>query len=127
MKNKVMLLGVIVASCHCQAKTYDNGNAISEQWESPKDGSFNVGVNKSSNVTIGPNAIVSASKYFSVATCPFGNSSGCPEGLTASVNVDAGVVAATSTIVGDGAKGTLTLNNDSRLYTSQLWVSGNDN
>ncbi|MEJ9755185.1 autotransporter outer membrane beta-barrel domain-containing protein [Escherichia coli] len=127
MKNKVMLLSAIVVSCHCQADTYDNNQTISNKWVSPANGSFNVGVNKSSNVTIGSKAIVSASKYFSVATCPLGNSSSCPEGLTASVNVDAGVVAATSTIVGDGAKGTLTLDNDSRLYTSQLWVSGNDN
>ncbi|HCP1392103.1 TPA: autotransporter outer membrane beta-barrel domain-containing protein, partial [Escherichia coli] len=127
MKNKVMLLSAIVVSCHCQADTYDNNQTISNKWVSPANGSFNVGVHNSSNVTIGSNAIVSASKYFSVATCPFGNSSSCPEGLTASVNVDAGVVAATSTIVGDGAKGTLTLENDSRLYTSQLWVSGNDN
>ncbi|EKQ3330677.1 autotransporter outer membrane beta-barrel domain-containing protein [Escherichia coli] len=127
MKSKAALLSVIVVSCHCQADNYDNNQNISNKWVTAKNGSFNVGVNKTSHVTIGPSAIVSAKKYFSVATCPYGNSSSCPSGLAGSVNVDAGTVAATSTIVGDGAKGVLSLENGSRLYTSQLWVSGNDN
>ncbi|HDX1916631.1 TPA: autotransporter outer membrane beta-barrel domain-containing protein, partial [Escherichia coli] len=66
--------------------------------------------------------------YFSIATCG-GTSSKCtkPE-LKAEANIkDSATVGASVTIIGDAAKGVLTIDNSSKLYTQQLWVSGNDN
>ncbi|EOU8869470.1 autotransporter outer membrane beta-barrel domain-containing protein [Escherichia coli] len=89
-------------------------------------GSLNIGNTNDAIVNLyGENNI---KDYFSIATCG-GTSSKCtkPE-LKAEANIkDSATVGASVTIIGDAAKGVLTIDNSSKLYTQQLWVSGNDN
>ena len=89
--------------------------------------SLNVGQKNDASVLF-DSVSVNIKDYFSIATCG-GNSSQCTnKSLTAEANINnSATVGASVTIIGDAAKGVLNINDSSKLYTQQLWVSGNDN
>ncbi|HDW3924507.1 TPA: autotransporter outer membrane beta-barrel domain-containing protein [Escherichia coli] len=91
------------------------------------NGSLNVGQKKDASVLF-DSVSVNINDYFSIATCG-GNSSQCTnKSLKAEANINnSATVGASVTIIGDAAKGDLNINDSSKLYTQQLWVSGNDN
>ncbi|WP_096981169.1 autotransporter outer membrane beta-barrel domain-containing protein [Escherichia coli] len=89
--------------------------------------SLNVGQKNDASVLF-DSVSVNIKDYFSIATCG-GNSSQCTnKSLKAEANINnSATVGASVTIIGDAAKGVLNINDSSKLYTQQLWVSGNDN
>ena len=89
--------------------------------------SLNVGQKNDASVLF-DSVSVNIKDYFSIATCG-GNSSQCTnKSLKAEANINnSATVGASVTIIGDAAKGDLNINDSSKLYTQQLWVSGNDN
>ncbi|MBB8780701.1 autotransporter outer membrane beta-barrel domain-containing protein, partial [Escherichia coli] len=88
-------------------------------------GSLNIGISNDASVSFSSNSNIQ--DYFSIATCN-GLSSTCTKSdLSASANIDTVTVGASVTIIGDAAKGVLTIDKEGSLYTQQLWVSGNDN
>ncbi|EFB6153277.1 autotransporter outer membrane beta-barrel domain-containing protein [Escherichia coli] len=89
--------------------------------------SLNVGQENDASVLF-DSVSVNIKDYFSIATCG-GNSSQCTnKSLKAEANINnSATVGASVTIIGDAAKGVLNINDSSKLYTQQLWVSGNDN
>ncbi|HFP5438181.1 TPA: autotransporter outer membrane beta-barrel domain-containing protein, partial [Escherichia coli] len=91
------------------------------------NGSLNVGQKNDASVLF-DSVSVNIKDYFSIATCG-GNSSQCTnKSLKAEANINnSATVGASVTIIGDAAKGDLNVNGSSKLYTQQLWVSGNDN
>ncbi|HFJ7140163.1 TPA: autotransporter outer membrane beta-barrel domain-containing protein [Escherichia coli] len=88
-------------------------------------GSLNIGISNDASVSFSADSNIQ--DYFSIATCN-GLSSTCTKSdLSASANIDTVKVGASVTIIGDAAKGVLTIDKEGSLYTQQLWVSGNDN
>ncbi|ELW0411602.1 autotransporter outer membrane beta-barrel domain-containing protein [Escherichia coli] len=88
--------------------------------------SLNVG--NTNNTVVNLYGKINIKDYFSIATCG-GTSSKCTKpDLEAKANINnSATIGASVTIIGDAAKGVLTIDNSSNLYTQQLWVSGNDN
>ncbi len=88
-------------------------------------GSLNIGISNDASVSFSADSNIQ--DYFSIANCS-GLSSTCTKSdLSASANIDTVKVGASVTIIGDAAKGVLTIDKEGSLYTQQLWVSGNDN
>lgn len=109
----------------CAAKNVD---VLNEKITGNIDGSLNIGQDNNASVLFEGDQKFNIKEYFSIATC-YGNSSECiNKSLQAEANIyNSATVGASITIIGDAAKGELKIDGLSKLYTQQLWVSGNDN
>ncbi|WP_353954127.1 autotransporter outer membrane beta-barrel domain-containing protein [Escherichia coli] len=114
---------VIFASRFVCAENIDGNKDINN---GDINGSLNVG--NTNNTVVNLYGKINIKDYFSIATCG-GTSSKCTKpDLEAEANINnSATIGASVTIIGDAAKGVLTIDNSSNLYTQQLWVSGNDN
>ncbi|WP_078208979.1 autotransporter outer membrane beta-barrel domain-containing protein [Escherichia coli] len=117
------LFYVIFASRFVCAENIDGNKDINN---GDINGSLNVG--NTNNTVVNLYGKINIKDYFSIATCG-GTSSKCTKpDLEAEANINnSATIGASVTIIGDAAKGVLTIDNSSNLYTQQLWVSGNDN
>ncbi|ELY7856537.1 autotransporter outer membrane beta-barrel domain-containing protein [Escherichia coli] len=117
------LFYVIFASRFVCAENIDGNKDINN---GDINGSLNVG--NTNNTVVNLYGKINIKDYFSIATCG-GTSSKCTKpDLEAKANINnSATIGASVTIIGDAAKGVLTIDNSSNLYTQQLWVSGNDN
>ncbi|HDD8818572.1 TPA: autotransporter outer membrane beta-barrel domain-containing protein [Escherichia coli] len=117
------LFYVIFASRFVCAENIDGNKDINNE---DINGSLNVG--NTNNTVVNLYGKINIKDYFSIATCG-GTSSKCTKpDLEAKANINnSATIGASVTIIGDAAKGVLTIDNSSNLYTQQLWVSGNDN
>ncbi|WP_249979611.1 autotransporter outer membrane beta-barrel domain-containing protein [Escherichia coli] len=101
-------------------------NELNKKITQDINGSLNIGQTNNASVSFDGNKI-NIKDYFSIATCG-GISSNCTKpDLQAEANINSATVGASMTIIGDAAKGVLTIDSEGKLYTQQLWVSGNDN
>ncbi|EFC6642385.1 autotransporter outer membrane beta-barrel domain-containing protein [Escherichia coli] len=101
-------------------------NELNKKITQDINGSLNIGQTNNASVSFDGNKI-NIKDYFSIATCG-GISSNCTKpDLQAEANINSATVGASMTIIGDAAKGVLTIDGEGKLYTQQLWVSGNDN
>ena len=104
----------------------ENVNELNKKITQNINGSLNIGQTNNASVSFDGNKI-NIKDYFSIATCG-GISSNCTKpDLQAEANINSATVGASMTIIGDAAKGVLTIDSEGKLYTQQLWVSGNDN
>ncbi|GCH06203.1 autotransporter protein [Escherichia coli] len=104
----------------------ENVNELNKKITQNINGSLNIGQTNNASVSFDGNKI-NIKDYFSIATCG-GISSNCTKpDLQAEANINSATVGASMTIIGDAAKGVLTIDGEGKLYTQQLWVSGNDN
>uniref|UniRef100_UPI0035C8D230 beta strand repeat-containing protein n=1 Tax=Escherichia coli TaxID=562 RepID=UPI0035C8D230 len=117
------LFYVIFSSRFVYAENIDGNKDINSR---DINGSLNVG--NTNNTVVNLYGKINIKDYFSIATCG-GTSSKCTKpDLEAEANINnSATIGASVTIIGDAAKGVLTIDNSSNLYTQQLWVSGNDN
>ncbi|HBJ0894212.1 TPA: autotransporter outer membrane beta-barrel domain-containing protein, partial [Escherichia coli] len=117
------LFYVIFASRFVYAENIDGNKDINS---GDINESLNVG--NTNNTVVNLYGKINIKDYFSIATCG-GTSSKCTKpDLEAEANINnSATIGASVTIIGDAAKGVLTIDNSSNLYTQQLWVSGNDN
>ncbi|EMZ2641082.1 autotransporter outer membrane beta-barrel domain-containing protein [Escherichia coli O13/O135:H23] len=117
------LFYVIFSSRFVYAENIDGNKDINSR---DINGSLNIG--NTNNTVVNLYGKINIKDYFSIATCG-GTSSKCTKpDLEAEANINnSATIGASVTIIGDAAKGVLTIDNSSNLYTQQLWVSGNDN
>ncbi|HFI7618770.1 TPA: autotransporter outer membrane beta-barrel domain-containing protein [Escherichia coli] len=110
-------------SLYAASKEVNNNNEVINN---SIDGSLNIGNTQDASVSF--HGKINIQDYFSIATCG-GNSSRCTnKTLKAEADINnSAIVGASVTIIGDAARGELKIDKVSKLYTQQLWVSGNDN
>lgn len=106
----------------------ENVDVLNKKITGNIDGSLNIGQDNNASVLFEGDQKFNIKDYFSIATC-YGNSSKCiNKSLQAEANIyNSATVGASVTIIGDAARGDLKIDKVSKLYTQQLWVSGNDN
>ncbi|MDQ9285757.1 autotransporter outer membrane beta-barrel domain-containing protein, partial [Escherichia marmotae] len=125
IKKSIIFTLIVLDSYSIHAS--ENVDKQNEKITNNINGSLNVGQKNDASVLF-DSVSVNITDYFSIATCG-GNSSQCTnKSLKAEANINnSATVGASVTIIGDAAKGDLNINDSSKLYTQQLWVSGNDN
>ncbi len=128
MLKKSILFTWLALDSHSIYAATENVNIQDKEITQSIDGSLNIGQTADASVSFSGDNKINIKEYFSIATCG-GNSSQCTnKSLKAEANINnSATVGASVTIIGDAAKGDLNINDSSKLYTQQLWVSGNDN
>ncbi|WP_077888186.1 autotransporter outer membrane beta-barrel domain-containing protein [Escherichia coli] len=127
MLKKSILFTWLALDSHSIYAATENVNIQGKQITQSIDGSLNIGQIDDASVSFSGDNKINIKEYFSIATCG-GISSNCTKpDLQAEANINSATVGASMTIIGDAAKGVLTVDGGGRLYTQQLWVSGNDN
>ena len=127
MLKKSILFTWLALDSHSIYAATENVNTQGKEITQSIDGSLNIGQIADASVSFSGDNKINIKEYFSIATCG-GISSNCTKpDLQAEANINSATVGASMTIIGDAAKGVLTVDGGGRLYTQQLWVSGNDN